>query len=59
VRNGVEPEGKNGRASPGFFSLSACTDAESLEHQRAVLQDRKAGFPFGASIGGRLLVAGK
>jgi hypothetical protein len=31
VRNGVEPEGKNGRPTGGFFSLSACTNAESLE----------------------------
>ena len=31
MRNGVEPEGKNGRALPVFFSLPACTDAESLE----------------------------
>jgi hypothetical protein len=28
------PEGKNGRALPGFFSFFACTDAESLEHRR-------------------------
>ena len=31
----VEPEGKNGRALLVFFSFSACTDAESLEHPRA------------------------
>jgi hypothetical protein len=31
----VEPEGKNGRAVPGFFSLFTCTDAESLEQSRA------------------------
>ena len=31
------PGGKNGRASPGFFLLPVCTDAESLEQTRAVL----------------------
>jgi hypothetical protein len=31
----VEPEGKNGRASPGFFLLPVCTDAESPEQFRA------------------------
>jgi hypothetical protein len=35
VRNGVELEGKNGRASPGFFFLPVCTDAEFLELFRA------------------------
>ena len=35
MRNGVESEGKNGRASPGFFFLPARTDAESLELARA------------------------
>jgi hypothetical protein len=32
---GVEPEGRNGRALPGYFSFSTCTDAESLELSRA------------------------
>ena len=30
----MEPEGKNGRALPVFFSLPPCTDAESLEPGR-------------------------
>jgi hypothetical protein len=29
---GWDPKRKNGRPLGGFFSLSACTDAESLEH---------------------------
>ena len=32
---GWNPKGKNGRASPGFFLLPVCTDAESLEQFRA------------------------
>jgi hypothetical protein len=30
-----------------------------LEHRRGKLRKLQIGFPFGASIGGRLLVAGK
>ena len=36
-RSRARPEGKNGRPTGGFFSLPACTDAESLEQTRAVV----------------------
>jgi hypothetical protein len=53
------PEGKNGRASPGSLCFFACTVAESLEHPARGPSRSQSRFPFGASIGGRLLVAGK
>jgi hypothetical protein len=60
MRNGVEPEGKNGRALPGSFLQSVCTEAESPEQFRAQsMEIFERAFPLVRSIGGRLLVAGK
>jgi hypothetical protein len=52
------PEGKNGRASPGFFCYLTAPMPNPWSIPRAV-EITKRVFPFGASIGGRLLVAGK
>jgi hypothetical protein len=54
-----ESQGKNGRDSPGFFLLPVCTDAESPEQFRARSRKTFSVFPFGVSVGGRLLVAAK
>jgi hypothetical protein len=52
----VKPDGKNGRASLGFFLLSVCTDAESLDQFPRVVHEMKFLSLSQGVFRGRLLV---